>query len=151
MESRRASGQSCASAPKNYRWAVLTAAFLFSLNFLVDVDAVWLNAVELQQCSGAYRITPVDVNSRPSSCLTNFLLTGSYQLQQHVHFVASTSYLHGEQMANVNIEVPFVHRVFMTCFTQFVKSVYFATTKEKKCARQWIVCSIMLPLVLVFI
>ncbi|ESO95710.1 hypothetical protein LOTGIDRAFT_116674, partial [Lottia gigantea] len=32
------------------------------------------NAVELHHCSGAYRITPVDVNSRPSSCLTNFLL-----------------------------------------------------------------------------
>ncbi|ELU00680.1 hypothetical protein CAPTEDRAFT_125637 [Capitella teleta] len=31
---------------------------------------------ELQQCHGAYRITPVDVNSRPSSCLTNFLLNG---------------------------------------------------------------------------
>jgi len=30
---------------------------------------VWLNCLELQQCSGAYRITPVDVNSRPSSCL----------------------------------------------------------------------------------
>ena len=67
---------------KNYRWTCLMATFLFCLNFLsVDVDIVWLNCVELQQCSGAYRITPVDVNSRPSSCLTNFLLTGSYQLQ----------------------------------------------------------------------
>lgn len=34
------------------------------------------NVVELHNCSGAYRITPVDVNSRPSSCLTNFLLAG---------------------------------------------------------------------------
>lgn len=34
------------------------------------------NSVELQYCTGAYRITPVDINSRPSSCLTNFLLSG---------------------------------------------------------------------------
>uniref|UniRef100_A0AAY4CWN5 Integrator complex subunit 13 n=1 Tax=Denticeps clupeoides TaxID=299321 RepID=A0AAY4CWN5_9TELE len=32
------------------------------------------NNVELHYCTGAYRISPVDVNSRPSSCLTNFLL-----------------------------------------------------------------------------
>lgn len=34
------------------------------------------NIVELQYCTCAARITPVDVNSRPSSCLTNFLLSG---------------------------------------------------------------------------
>ncbi len=34
--------------------------------------------VELHQCSGAYRVSPVDVNSRPSSCLTNFLLNGGW-------------------------------------------------------------------------
>ncbi|XP_048741642.2 integrator complex subunit 13-like [Ostrea edulis] len=34
------------------------------------------NVVELQYCTCAARITPVDVNSRPSSCLTNFLLSG---------------------------------------------------------------------------
>ena len=34
------------------------------------------NVIELTYCTGAYRITPVDVNSRPSSCLTNFLLSG---------------------------------------------------------------------------
>lgn len=33
-------------------------------------------ATELHFCTGAYRISPVDVNSRPSSCLTNFLLNG---------------------------------------------------------------------------
>uniref|UniRef100_A0A674DKZ8 Integrator complex subunit 13 n=1 Tax=Salmo trutta TaxID=8032 RepID=A0A674DKZ8_SALTR len=32
------------------------------------------NSVELHYCTGAYRISPTDVNSRPSSCLTNFLL-----------------------------------------------------------------------------
>ncbi|XP_021509749.1 integrator complex subunit 13 isoform X4 [Meriones unguiculatus] len=34
------------------------------------------NSIELHYCTGAYRISPVDVNSRPSSCLTNFLLNG---------------------------------------------------------------------------
>ena len=34
------------------------------------------NAVELHYCTSAYRITSIDVNSRPSSCLTNFLLSG---------------------------------------------------------------------------
>ncbi|XP_013388456.1 integrator complex subunit 13 isoform X2 [Lingula anatina] len=34
------------------------------------------NVIELQNCLGAYRVTPVDVNSRPSQCLTNFLLSG---------------------------------------------------------------------------
>ncbi|KAA0203761.1 hypothetical protein HAZT_HAZT009111 [Hyalella azteca] len=33
---------------------------------------------ELHQCSTAFRITSVDVNSRPSSCLTNFLLNGRW-------------------------------------------------------------------------
>lgn len=32
--------------------------------------------VELHHCSGTYRITPTEVNSRQSSCLTNFLLSG---------------------------------------------------------------------------
>ncbi|XP_057373954.1 integrator complex subunit 13-like isoform X1 [Daphnia carinata] len=34
------------------------------------------NSVEMWPCSSAYRISPVDVTSRPSSCLTNFLLGG---------------------------------------------------------------------------
>ncbi|XP_065342176.1 integrator complex subunit 13 [Cloeon dipterum] len=33
-------------------------------------------AVELQHCTMMQRITPVDINSRPSLCLTNFLLSG---------------------------------------------------------------------------
>ncbi|XP_061523581.1 integrator complex subunit 13 isoform X1 [Phycodurus eques] len=33
-------------------------------------------SIELHYCTGAYRISPTDVNSRPSSCLTNFLLNG---------------------------------------------------------------------------
>lgn len=31
---------------------------------------------EMHNCTAAYRVTPVDVNSRPSSCLINFLLNG---------------------------------------------------------------------------
>ncbi|RWS17873.1 hypothetical protein B4U79_00949 [Dinothrombium tinctorium] len=34
------------------------------------------SSVDLHYCSGAYRVTSVDVNSRPSSCLTHFLLNG---------------------------------------------------------------------------
>ena len=34
------------------------------------------NSVEMWPCSSAHRISPVDVTSRPSSCLTNFLLGG---------------------------------------------------------------------------
>uniref|UniRef100_T1J846 Protein asunder n=1 Tax=Strigamia maritima TaxID=126957 RepID=T1J846_STRMM len=34
------------------------------------------SGVEMQYCTGMFRITPIDVNSRPSSCLTNFLLNG---------------------------------------------------------------------------
>ncbi|XP_078465657.1 integrator complex subunit 13 isoform X1 [Lampetra fluviatilis] len=41
------------------------------------------NSIELHYCTGAFRISPVDVNSRPSSCLTNFLLNGrSVMLEQ---------------------------------------------------------------------
>ncbi|XP_038061672.1 integrator complex subunit 13-like isoform X2 [Patiria miniata] len=34
------------------------------------------SSVELLHCMGAYRVSPVGVNSRPSVCLTNFLLNG---------------------------------------------------------------------------
>lgn len=34
------------------------------------------SASEMQNCTAMYRITPVDINSRPSSCLINFLLNG---------------------------------------------------------------------------
>ncbi|XP_034883917.1 integrator complex subunit 13 isoform X3 [Mirounga angustirostris] len=39
-------------------------------------NIVFSSISELHYCTGAYRISPVDVNSRPSSCLTNFLLNG---------------------------------------------------------------------------
>jgi hypothetical protein len=34
------------------------------------------STADLHHCTGIARITPTDVNSRPSSCLTNFLLGG---------------------------------------------------------------------------
>ncbi|XP_012269667.1 integrator complex subunit 13 [Athalia rosae] len=34
------------------------------------------SASEMQNCTAMHRITPVDINSRPSSCLINFLLNG---------------------------------------------------------------------------
>ncbi|CAB4057042.1 Trafficking protein particle complex subunit 2-like protein,Integrator complex subunit 13 [Lepeophtheirus salmonis] len=34
------------------------------------------SSADLHHCTGSVRITPTDVNSRPSSCLTNFLLSG---------------------------------------------------------------------------
>uniref|UniRef100_A0A8C7ZNI2 Integrator complex subunit 13 n=1 Tax=Oryzias sinensis TaxID=183150 RepID=A0A8C7ZNI2_9TELE len=49
-------------------------------NFKETVTLKWCtprtNNIELHYCTGAYRISPTDVNSRPSSCLTNFLLNG---------------------------------------------------------------------------
>ncbi len=33
---------------------------------------------DLHNCTTAARITPTDVTSRPSSCLTNFLLSGEW-------------------------------------------------------------------------
>lgn len=48
--------------------------------FCVELDSTFLllHFLELHYCTGAYRISPVDVNSRPSSCLTNFLLNGKF-------------------------------------------------------------------------
>lgn len=46
---------------------------------LYSFKSVFSPISELHYCTGAYRISPVDVNSRPSSCLTNFLLNGNFQ------------------------------------------------------------------------
>lgn len=40
------------------------------------ISHLFIVLLELYYCTGAYRISPTDVNSRPSSCLTNFLLNG---------------------------------------------------------------------------
>ncbi|CAD5122089.1 DgyrCDS10539 [Dimorphilus gyrociliatus] len=40
---------------------------------------------DVQPSRVAYRVTPVDVNSRPSSCLTNFILSGRSVLLEHTH------------------------------------------------------------------
>lgn len=48
----------------------------FLLSFIWQICDFILFFTELHYCTGAYRISPLDVNSRPSSCLTNFLLNG---------------------------------------------------------------------------
>jgi len=47
-------------------------------------------AAELHHCSGTYRITPTDVNSRQSSCLTNFLLSGRSVMLEMVKRTSNT-------------------------------------------------------------
>ena len=47
-------------------------------------------ATELHHCSGSYRITPTDVNSRQSSCLTNFLLSGRSVMLEMVKRTSNT-------------------------------------------------------------
>lgn len=42
-----------------------------------------VTGLELPQCYAAHRVTPVDVNSRPSLCLTNFLLGGRSVMLEH--------------------------------------------------------------------
>ena len=40
------------------------------------------STADLHHCTGSVRITPTDVNSRPSSCLTNFLLSGNFNHEE---------------------------------------------------------------------
>lgn len=53
---------------------ILWYVFFLCGTRLLSLLLIYLS--ELHYCTGAYRISPVDVNSRPSSCLTNFLLNG---------------------------------------------------------------------------
>lgn len=46
-----------------------------------------VGAAELQPCLAQYRITPVDVTSRPSSCLINFLLNGRSVLLEMPRYI----------------------------------------------------------------
>ena len=45
-------------------------------------------ASDMHHCTGAVRVTPTDVNSRPSSCLTNFLLAGEDPERERERMVA---------------------------------------------------------------
>lgn len=54
---------------------------LFTESFILQVTLKWctprgLGASDMQPCLAQHRVTPVDVTSRPSSCLINFLLNG---------------------------------------------------------------------------
>jgi len=46
--------------------------------------------VELHHCSATHRVTPVEVNSRQSSCLTNFLLSGRSVMLEMVKQTSNT-------------------------------------------------------------
>lgn len=46
-----------------------------------------VGAAELQPCLAQFRITPVDVTSRPSSCLINFLLNGRSVLLEMPRYI----------------------------------------------------------------
>uniref|UniRef100_A0AAQ6AM33 Integrator complex subunit 13 n=1 Tax=Amphiprion ocellaris TaxID=80972 RepID=A0AAQ6AM33_AMPOC len=71
------------------------------------------NTIELYYCTGAYRISPTDVNSRPSSCLTNFLLNGELLLN---HYLSST--------------LPSIEAVlFLRCLMTFTKVILTQKTK----------------------
>ena len=41
------------------------------------------SSADLHNCTALARVTPTDVNSRPSSCLTNFLLSGRSVSKYH--------------------------------------------------------------------
>ncbi|XP_039263704.2 integrator complex subunit 13-like [Styela clava] len=61
-----------------------------------------INANELYHCDAAERVSPVDVNSRPSLCLTNFLLSGrSVLLEKWKNGQAVTSSGSGRQTTHM--------------------------------------------------
>lgn len=76
-------------------------SFTYGNISLYSFKSVFSSISELHYCTGAYRISPVDVNSRPSSCLTNFLLNGNFQ-----HLVVSseniTSAIISKKCENLN-------------------------------------------------
>lgn len=72
------------SVGKYYELTFIAYNFFNILHFKVILVVVVIKVhffkyfTELQYCTSAFRITPVDVNNRPSSCLTNFLLNGNF-------------------------------------------------------------------------
>lgn len=51
-----------------------------------------VGASDMQPCLAQHRVTPVDVTSRPSSCLINFLLNGRSVLLEMPRFVVYIPY-----------------------------------------------------------
>lgn len=59
----------------------LKAITCANIHFIFQVTLKWctprgIGASDMQPCLAQHRVTPVDVTSRPSSCLINFLLNG---------------------------------------------------------------------------
>uniref|UniRef100_A0A8C2B8Q1 Integrator complex subunit 13 n=1 Tax=Cyprinus carpio TaxID=7962 RepID=A0A8C2B8Q1_CYPCA len=103
------------------------------------------NSVELHYCTGAYRISPVDVNSRPSSCLTNFLLNGvscrtpveraKFQLERHTRYwpmiISQTTIFNMQAvvpLANLIVKDTLTDEDVLTC----QKTVYNLVDMERK-------------------
>uniref|UniRef100_A0A671SK66 Protein asunder homolog n=1 Tax=Sinocyclocheilus anshuiensis TaxID=1608454 RepID=A0A671SK66_9TELE len=103
------------------------------------------NSVELHYCTGAYRISPVDVNSRPSSCLTNFLLNGvscrtpveraKSQLERHTRYwpmiISQTTIFNMQAvvpLANLIVKDTLTDEDVLTC----QKTVYNLVDMERK-------------------
>uniref|UniRef100_A0A669D8J8 Integrator complex subunit 13 n=1 Tax=Oreochromis niloticus TaxID=8128 RepID=A0A669D8J8_ORENI len=106
------------------------------------------NSIELHYCTGAYRISPTDVNSRPSSCLTNFLLNGKLdssqflpaerakaQLERHTRYwpmiISQTTIFNMQAvvpLANLIVKETLTDEDVLTC----QKTVYNLVDMERK-------------------
>uniref|UniRef100_A0A665X1R1 Integrator complex subunit 13 n=1 Tax=Echeneis naucrates TaxID=173247 RepID=A0A665X1R1_ECHNA len=100
------------------------------------------NSVELHYCTGAYRISPTDVNSRPSSCLTNFLLNGKLpaerakaQLERYTRYwpmiISQTTIFNMQAvvpLANLIVKETLTEEDVLTC----QKTVYNLVDMERK-------------------
>uniref|UniRef100_A0A673C0G7 Integrator complex subunit 13 n=1 Tax=Sphaeramia orbicularis TaxID=375764 RepID=A0A673C0G7_9TELE len=100
------------------------------------------NSVELHYCTGAYRISPTDVNSRPSSCLTNFLLNegnienlAKAQLERHTRYwpmiISQTTIFNMQAvvpLANLIVKETLTEEDVLTC----QKTVYNLVDMERK-------------------
>uniref|UniRef100_A0A8C5HM67 Integrator complex subunit 13 n=1 Tax=Gouania willdenowi TaxID=441366 RepID=A0A8C5HM67_GOUWI len=103
------------------------------------------NNIELHYCTGAYRISPTDVNSRPSSCLTNFLLNGEMvllpverakaQIDRHTRYwpmiISQTTIFNMQAvvpLANLIIKEALTEEDVLTC----QKTVYNLVDMERK-------------------
>uniref|UniRef100_A0A8C6KTJ2 Integrator complex subunit 13 n=1 Tax=Nothobranchius furzeri TaxID=105023 RepID=A0A8C6KTJ2_NOTFU len=96
------------------------------------------NSIELHYCTGAYRISPTDVNSRPSSCLTNFLLNGKLakaQLERHTRYwpmiISQTTIFNMQAvvpLANLIVKETLTEEDVLTC----QKTIYNLVDMERK-------------------
>lgn len=72
-----------------------------------------LGASDMQPCVGQHRVTPVDVTSRPSSCLINFLLNGRSVLLEMPRKTASGGKLTSHLLSAHGGEI-FIHTLHVS-------------------------------------